>query len=112
MADGVTGWARLRLSGVFGAALAALARLGGGTVTFADAALSTFHIFMVFNLVDLVIIDLLLVGAWRPRVLSLPGLDGVADTGDFAWHFHAFLKGTVGGAFLALLLAALAVVIW
>uniref|UniRef100_UPI0035B22EF1 hypothetical protein n=1 Tax=Promineifilum sp. TaxID=2664178 RepID=UPI0035B22EF1 len=48
------------LVGVFGAALAALARLGGGTVTFLDAAVSTFLIFTVFNLVDLLLIDWLL----------------------------------------------------
>jgi len=100
------------LIGVFGAALAALARLGGEAVGFIDAAVSTFLIFMVFNLVDLLLIDWLLVVAVRPRFVLIPGTESLAGYGDYGYHFRAFLKGTVGGVLLALLVAAIGVAIY
>ena len=100
------------IAGVFGAALAALAETSGGTLTFADAAVSTFLIYMTFNVVDLVLIDWLLLVAIRPRFMVMPGTAGLAGYGDYGYHFRAFLKGTLLGVVLSLLIATVAVLIW
>ena len=106
----VTAIMLLLLVAIFGASFLALRDLSGGTLAFGDAAVSTFLIFMTFNLVDLLLIDWLLVVTLRPGFTRLPGL-GAAAAGDYTYHFHAFLKGTAGGAVLSLLLAATAVVL-
>lgn len=100
------------LFGVFGAALASLARQSGGALAFVDAAVSTYLIFMVFNLVDLLLIDWLLVVTLRPRFVMIPGTEHLAGYGDYGYHFRAFLKGSLGGLILSLLIAAVAVAIW
>jgi hypothetical protein len=100
----------LLLSLIFGAAFLTLRELSGGTLAFGDAALTTFLIFMTFNVVDLLLIDWLLVVTLRPGFTRLPGL-GAAAAGDYTYHFRAFLKGSGGGAFISLLLAAIAVIL-
>lgn len=102
----------LLLAGVFGAAVVALRRLGGGAPSFGDVALSTFLIFMVFNLVDLLLIDWLLVVRLRPNFVVLPGTAHLAGYDDYGFHFRAFLKGTAGGVLLALMVAAVAILIF
>jgi len=97
---------------VFGAVLARLAALSGGALAFADAVLATFLVYMTFNVVDLVLIDWLLLVAIRPRFMLLPGAARLDATGGYGYHFRAFLKGTVLGVVLSLLIAAVAVLIW
>lgn len=99
------------LIGLFAAATISLARLSGGALNFQDIALSTFIIFMVFNLVDLLLIDWLLVVTIRPSFVMLPGTENLAGYGDYGYHFRAFLKGTVGGLGLSLIVAGVAVVL-
>ena len=43
---------------------------------------------------------------WRPRVIVLPGTEGLAGYGDYGFHFRGFLKGLVF-CFAAGLLTAL-----
>ncbi len=100
------------LVAVFGAALAGLARQSGGALTLADAATSIFLIYMTFNVVDLVLIDWVLLVRLRPRFMLLPGAEHVADYGGYAYHFRAFLKGTLGGVALSVIVALMAVLIW
>lgn len=100
------------VGGVFAAALARLAALSGGALTFADAAVSTFLIYMTFNVVDLLLIDWLLLLAIRPRFMFFPGTENLAGNQDYAYHFRAFLKGTLLGVALSLLIAAVAVLVW
>ncbi len=95
-----------------GAAMAGLARLGGGTLRFTDAAVATFLIFMSFNLVDLLFIDWLLLVKLRAPLFTIPGAELPAVYGDYGYHGRGFLKGTLGIALLSPLLAALAVLIW
>lgn len=101
----------LLLVGVFGAALVAFRRLGGGQLTFGEAALSTFLIFMTFNLVDLLLIDWLLIVKLRPSFIMILGPERPMSYGDFGYHFRGFLKGTAGGVIVSLAVAAVAVVI-
>ncbi len=102
----------LILVAVLGAAMAGLARLGGGTLRFTDAAVATFLIFMSFNLVDLLFIDWLLLVKLRAPLFTIPGAELPAVYGDYGYHGRGFLKGTLGIALLSPLLAALAVLIW
>lgn len=107
--------AGLVMLGIFLAVLVAsvlgLRGLAAGQPSFADVALSTFIVFMTFNLVDLLIIDWLLVVTVRPGFVMIPGTEGMAAYGDYGFHFHAFLKGTAGGVALALIVGAVAVML-
>ena len=94
---------------VFGASVLGLRRLAGGELGFADAFVSTFIVFMTFNLVDLVLIDWLLVETWRPRFISFPGAEGMNLFGGYAYHFRGFLIGTAVYCLLgSLIIAAIA----
>ncbi|HMT22041.1 MAG TPA: hypothetical protein PKE20_12490 [Promineifilum sp.] len=107
--------AGLVMLGIFLAVLVAsvlgLRGLAAGQPSFADVALSTFIVFMTFNVVDLLIIDWLLVVTVRPSFVMIPGTEGMDAYGDYGFHFHAFLKGTAGGVVLALIVGAVAVLL-
>ncbi|MEZ4662829.1 MAG: hypothetical protein R2911_35210 [Caldilineaceae bacterium] len=61
----------------------------------------------VFNLFDLMILDWLLFCTIQPRMMVLPGTEGMAGYGDYRFHFVGFLKGlgfsVVGGLLIATL---------
>lgn len=97
------------LIGLFTISTINLARLAGDSLSFTAVALSTFIIYMVFNLVDLVLIDWLLIVTLRPSFAMIPGTENLASYGDYGFHFRAFLRGTVGGVVLSLVVAAIAV---
>ena len=61
--------------------------------------------FMVFNVVDLVLIDVPLV--WlQPAFAILPGTEGLAGYRDVGFHVRGFFKGTAGILVLSVTLAA------
>jgi hypothetical protein len=89
--------------------LAHLAQRAGG-LTFAAAALHLWLVFMVFNLVDWLLIDWLVLGLMKPSFIYLPGTDhGLAGYHDYAFAFQGFVKGTLGITVAAPVLAALVV---
>jgi hypothetical protein len=51
-------------------------------------------VLLVFNLVDLLILDWLLFCTITPRWIVIPGTAGMAAYKDYLFHFRAFLKGT------------------
>jgi hypothetical protein len=67
-----------------------------GTVGFGPVFLHTCVVLMVFNVVDLLVIDWLLFVRLRPRFVILPGTEGLAGYDDYAFHWTAFLKGSAG----------------
>lgn len=73
-----------------------------GPAGFADVALHTFVFLMVFNAVDLVLIDWLFFVGMQPDWVVLPGTEGMDGYGDYGFHFRAFLKGTLGIGVLSL----------
>jgi len=77
----------------------------GLTPTFGTVFASIFLVVLVFNLVDLLIIDWLIFVTWQPRLIVLPGTAGLAGYRDYGFHFIAFLKG-LGFCLIAALLAA------
>lgn len=81
-----------------------------GGLSFGPAFLAAYLCFSVFNLVDLVVIDLGVMLGLRPTWAILPGTDPSLKGYRDAWfHVRAFLIGCVGGLVLAALAAALGV---
>ena len=79
-----------------------------GALGFGPIFLHTLVLLMVFNVVDLLVIDWLLFVRIRPRLVILPGTEGAAGYDDYAFHWRAFLKGTVGIAIFSAVLAGVA----
>jgi hypothetical protein len=66
-----------------------------------------FGVLFIFNLVDLVILDWLIVCWFRPRWVILPGTEHVVTRNPYLHHFKEFLMGTVGLVIVGLAIAAL-----
>ena len=62
---------------------------------------------LVFNLFDLLLLDWLLFCTVQPKLMVLPGTQGMPGYKDYRFHFIGFLKGlifcVVGSLFIALL---------
>ncbi len=75
--------------------------------SFATVFACGFLVAFVFNLFDLLVIDWLLIVAWRPRWFVPPGTEGDAANRTYRFHFVGFLKGlgfcVVAGLFAATL---------
>lgn len=84
--------------------LAALQRLGM-QVTFLPALVFGAIGLLVFNVFDLLILDWLLFCTIQPRVMVLPGTEGMAGYRDYHFHFVGFLKGLGFCAVLGLVVA-------
>jgi len=96
---------------VFGVPLLAIRRydlMTGGAPTFIDILVISFTIFMVFNVVDLIILDWLVICTITPKFIVLPGTEGMAGYKDFGFHFRGFLKGIVVSFVSALFFAGIA----
>ncbi len=76
-------------------------------LTFAQAFLCTWLILIVFNVVDLLVVDWLIFIRLQPRFIFLPGTEGMAEYADFRFYLDGFIKGLVGGTIGSLLVAAL-----
>jgi hypothetical protein len=85
----------LILAGTSAANAAGLAARAGGDLAFLPAWLGISVMLMVFNAVDLLILDLLVFVAIQPRFVVLPGTEGLAGYRDRGFHVRAFLKGCV-----------------
>ncbi|HEX8028815.1 MAG TPA: hypothetical protein VF491_10160 [Vicinamibacterales bacterium] len=68
---------------------------GSGEIPFWTAFVHLFIMFMVFNLVDLVLIDWPLV-ALKPEFAVLTGTEGLAGYDDYWFHVRGFFIGTAG----------------
>jgi hypothetical protein len=96
---------------VLAASLLALRRLGGGDVSFGDVALSTFIIWMTFNVVDLLLLDWLLLNVIRPTLYAFPVAEVENPFGGYTYHFAGVLKGTLMGAVFSLVVAGVVALI-
>lgn len=83
----------------------------GGQVSFLDVFTSTAIMLMVFNVVDLLILDWLLFVTLQPQMIVLPGTEGMAGYRDYGFHFRAFLRGTVMMLILSLIVAGITVLV-
>jgi hypothetical protein len=98
----------MALLGIMVASLIQVPRLSGGQMRFLPAFVHLYIVFLVFNLVDLLVIDWLIGIVLRPRFTILPGTEGMAGYRDYAYHLRAFGTGMVGGLVASLVLAAVA----
>ena len=80
--------------GIVTASFSAVRANGGGKIPFRTAFVHLFVMFSVFNGVDLLLLDWLLV-AIGPSLLVLPGTEGSAGYKDYWFHFRGFLIGAV-----------------
>jgi hypothetical protein len=80
--------------GIVTASFSAVRANGGGKIPFLTAFVHLFVMFSVFNVVDLLLLDWLLV-AIGPSFLILPGTEGSAGYKDYWFHFRGFLIGAV-----------------
>ncbi len=82
-----------------------------GDIGFLEAFAYLWVVWMVFNAVDLVILDWLIVVAWHPRFITPPEFAPLLHHNTYRFHFIGFLKGTalitVASAVLGLVLSAL-----
>jgi hypothetical protein len=97
----------LFLMGVLVLSSVRLAQIGGGSVFF-SVFIGTFVVLLVFNTVDLLILDWLVFITLRPKIVVLPGTEGAEGYGDYGFHFRAFLKGVMGSLIGSLIVAGVA----
>ena len=97
------------------AVLAAAVRAlpAGLTTDFPTVFATAFLVVLVFNTVDLVVLDWLYFIVWQLCWLILPGTEGLAGYRDLGFHVRGFFKG-LGFCFVAALLTASihALVVW
>ena len=84
-----------------------LVQLAGG-FNYWGVTLGLWISLMLFNLVDLVVFDWLILMVLRPSFAMLPGTEGLKGYTDFMFPFVGFLKGTVGISLASPILAAIA----
>jgi hypothetical protein len=66
-----------------------------GDIPFFAAFIHLFVMFSVFNLLDWLVLDWLIVVTLRPSFIILPGTEGLAGYEDYGFHFRGFLIGMV-----------------
>jgi hypothetical protein len=77
------------------------------SINFGSAWLSSFLVLIVFNLIDLLILDWLVFSTLQPKLMVLPGTEGMPGYRDYRFHFIGFLKGVGFCIFGGLLLTGI-----
>jgi hypothetical protein len=77
-----------------------------GHITFFTLFMNAFGVAFIFNLVDLLLLDWMLVCTITPKFVVIPGTEGVAGYKNYSYHFRGFLIGTVVSAVAGLVIAA------
>lgn len=71
--------------------------------------LSAAGVLFLFNLVDWLIVDWLIVCTITPKFMVLPGTEGMAGYKNYAMHFRGFLIGTALSAIIGLIIVGIVV---
>lgn len=77
------------------------ARANDGDMSFLAAFVHVFGISMIFNLVDLLILDWGMFCTWTPAWLVIPGTEGAPGYKDYRFHVRGGVIGTVIAAVFA-----------
>ncbi len=77
-----------------------------GTHSFWELFAYAFGVLFIFNLVDLLILDWLIVCRFKLRWVVLPGTEHIAMPIPYFHHFKEFLMGTIGLVIVGLAIAA------
>ncbi|GAA5063334.1 hypothetical protein [Nocardia callitridis] len=59
---------------------------------YGHAYLMALATYILFALIDLIIVDWLIVCAWRPRWVMIPGTENAEGWGDYAFHLRVLLS--------------------
>ncbi len=78
----------------------------GNGIGFISLFLHAFAILMIFNLFDLIVLDLLLFCTITPKFMVVPGTDGLAGYKDYGFHLRQHAKSVIYMALLAVVIAA------
>ena len=78
-----------------------------GSHSFWELFAYAFGVLFIFNLVDLIILDWLIVCWVKPHWVILPGTEHIVIPNPYFHHFKEFLMGTVGLVIVGLAIAAL-----
>ena len=78
-----------------------------GSQSFWDLFAYVFGVLFVFNLVDLLLLDWLIVCWFKPHWVILPGTEHISIPNPYLHHLKEFLIGTVGLMIVGLATAAL-----
>ena len=92
------------LLAIVGVSLAQLRKLVGGDISFVAAFAHLFTIFSVFNVLDWLVLDWIMVFL-QPSFVVLPGTEGMAGYQSYWFHFRGFLIGVPLTLAASLLLA-------
>lgn len=76
---------------------------------FAGVFLSVCGVTFLFNLVDWLILDWLIICTITPRFVVIPGTEGMAGYKNYAMHFKGFLIGTAVSVVVGVLITTLRV---
>ena len=100
---------------VIGVPLLSIMRLDqmiAGVPSFLEIFVNIFTLFLVFNIVDLLILDWLIFCAITPRFIVLPGTEGTAAYKDYGFHFRGFLIGCIICLVSGLLFSGIATLVY
>lgn len=97
----------ITISSVVGVSLYQLPAVLGEPLTFGAVFSHLLLMFMLFNVVDLLLIDWLIVEFMRPRFIAQSPLGQLMAEANYGFHLQAFLKGSAGILIASLLLAGL-----
>ena len=78
-----------------------------GSHSFWELFAYAFGVLFIFNLVDLLILDWLIVCWYEPSWVIIPGTEHIVIPNPYLHHLKGFLVGTVGLAIVGLAIAAL-----
>jgi hypothetical protein len=78
---------------------------------FLEAFSTAFGVAFLFNLVDWLILDWLILCTITPGFAVVPGTDGMAGYKNYAMHFRGFVAGSVFSTVLGLLIATMVALI-
>lgn len=101
----------LLVIGALTTALVNLPRPGNFGAAYRMSLVTIWSVLMIFNLIDLLLIDFPLVYL-KPKRLLLPGTEGMKGYADYGFHARGFLKGTIGITLASLILALIPAVLW
>ena len=73
-----------------------MANRNSGKSSFWELFAYAFGMLFIFNIVDLLIIDWLIVCWFKPGWVIIPGTEHIVIPNPYLHHFKGFLRGTVG----------------
>lgn len=93
---------------IFGVLIAfGVVRYAGENASFPEVLLFTFIIAMVWNVVDLIVMDWLIICKLTAKWVVIEGTEGCRGYKDYMYHFKGFLIGCVYSVILALIISGI-----